>query len=63
MVVSFVCYILKCSLVHRESASSARGSKMNSIVDVALKPDCTLLFCLNVVAKYFIYANVLLWMF
>lgn len=43
--------------------SSARSSRMNSVVDAALRPNCTLLFCLNVVAKKFIYVDVLLWMF
>jgi len=32
---------------------------MNLVVDVALRLNCTLLFCLNVVAKSFIYVDVL----
>jgi hypothetical protein len=63
MVMSFVCYSLECNFVPRENMSSARSSRMNLVVDVALRLNCTLLFCLNVVAKSFIYVDVLLWMF
>jgi hypothetical protein len=40
--------------------SSAKSNRMNSVVDAALRPNCTLLFCLNVEAKSFIYVDVIL---